>query len=187
MSVSEQWSPYDAELRVLIRLLADAPPGPTIEVGCHCGRTTAQLAAVCAERGAPVIAIDPWIGVDGEDTYVRFLANTSAFRNVTVMRARSDDALPTLPAGRASFAFIDGDHSYEQTLRDLQNADRCLAPGGVLAVHDIFSPAHPGVGRAWAEFAGGRAVHSFRYEPSVEEQQLHQNDRVCGLGWVFVG
>jgi predicted O-methyltransferase YrrM len=186
MTADVQWSPYDAELRVLTRLLANAPPGPAIEIGCYRGRTTAHLAAICAERDESLIAIDPWIDMGGDDTYARFVENTRAFRNLVVVRARSDEALPALPARRASFAFVDGDHSYEQTLRDLQNAYTCLALGGVLAVHDVFSPAHPGTGRAFAEFARGRPAHSFRYEPSAQEQQLHQNDRVCGLGWVFV-
>jgi predicted O-methyltransferase YrrM len=186
MTADEKWSLYGPELHRLADLLVRAPPGLAVEVGCYRGRTTAKLAAICAARGAPLLAVDPWCGASGDETYDCFLGNTREFHNIVVTRARSDEVLPLLAAGRAGFVFVDGDHSYEQTLRDLENGYRLLGPGGILAVHDIFSPAHPGAGRAFTEFTSGRASEFLRYRPSTAEQALHSNDSECGLGWIVV-
>jgi predicted O-methyltransferase YrrM len=186
MTVDAKWSLYEPELHRLADLLVRAPRGLAIEVGCYRGRTTAKLAAMCAKRGTALLAVDPWCDVSGDETYNCFLENTREFHNLVVMRLRSDEVLPFLPAGRAGFVFVDGDHSYGQTLRDLENGYRLLGPGGILAVHDIFSPAHPGAGRAFTEFTRGGASEFLRYKPSTEEQALHSNDSECGLGWIVV-
>src|SRR5215213_406249 len=36
--------------------------------------------------------------------------------------------------------FIDGFHTEEQTLRDIQNSYRCLASGGIVVIHDCMPP-----------------------------------------------
>lgn len=36
--------------------------------------------------------------------------------------------------------FIDGDHTEEQVLRDIRNALVCLAPGGIIVLHDCMPP-----------------------------------------------
>ncbi len=41
--------------------------------------------------------------------------------------------------GPLAFALIDGDHSYEQTSRDLMNVDRHLVLGGLVFMHDTAS------------------------------------------------
>ena len=54
--------------------------------------------------------------------------------------------------------YIDGDHSYEQCLRDIYNAWKFLKPGGLLIGHDIihkgnFIPNNDcGVAQAFAEY-----------------------------------
>jgi SAM-dependent methyltransferase len=47
--------------------------------------------------------------------------------------------------GKIDLAFIDGDHSVNGCLTDLENCARLLAPGGVLAVHDYDEFNNPGV------------------------------------------
>jgi predicted O-methyltransferase YrrM len=34
--------------------------------------------------------------------------------------------------------FIDGDHSYEQSLKDIKNALNCLSPNGLIVCHDCY-------------------------------------------------
>ena len=39
--------------------------------------------------------------------------------------------------GPISFAYIDGDHTYEQSMRDFENVDRFLLPGGFIVLDDF--------------------------------------------------
>ena len=49
------------------------------------------------------------------------------------------------------FIFIDGYHSFEQTLNDLENYWPLLRLGGILMLDD-YVDAYPGVKQAWDEF-----------------------------------
>jgi Methyltransferase domain len=42
----------------------------------------------------------------------------------------------TTLGGPISLAYIDGDHTYEQSLRDFENVDRFLLPGGFIIFDD---------------------------------------------------
>lgn len=51
----------------------------------------------------------------------------------------SDAFFASLPREEAfDLIFIDGDHHHEQVVRDIDNALRHLAPGGVLVMHDCL-------------------------------------------------
>jgi len=52
-----------------------------------------------------------------------------------------------------SFVYIDGDHSFNAVLFDMINWYEKLAPGGILAGHDLFAPELCGVTNAVVEFA----------------------------------
>lgn len=60
---------------------------------------------------------------------------------------------------RCKLAFIDGDHSYEAVIADIEAAERFLVPGGWLCFDDAFS-CYDGVDRAILE----RVVTSGRYD-----------------------
>ncbi|HYX26801.1 MAG TPA: class I SAM-dependent methyltransferase [Thermoanaerobaculia bacterium] len=186
-----QWSVYPGELKVLAELLWSSPGDFAVEVGCFRGRTTVFLANLCRCLGKTLIAIDPWDDTpagSGDEIYQIFSAQIAPVRDcVTVIRSRSDDALARLPpaaAGRCGFILIDGDHSDPQPLLDMRNYYPLLCPGGVMAVHDVFSPNWSDVGRAFEEFTVDKDTYYFRYVPGDEEQRRHRNDRLCGLGWV---
>jgi hypothetical protein len=46
------------------------------------------------------------------------------------------------PDDRFDVIFIDGLHSFDQTLRDLLNAILCLAPGGLILLDDVIPPSY---------------------------------------------
>lgn len=48
--------------------------------------------------------------------------------------------------------FIDGDHSYEGCMADMQDYASLLMPGGYMVMHDYISPKYPGVKKATDEF-----------------------------------
>jgi len=54
---------------------------------------------------------------------------------VILLKMKSDDALNSVP-DQIDFVFIDGDHSEDQVLRDIENWQQKLKPRSILAGHD---------------------------------------------------
>ena len=190
---AQRWSTYSAERAVLFDLLRKAPGNYAVEIGCFRGATTAKLACHCASSGKRLIAIDPWCGDishHAEDDFCMFReAIERHAETVITIRARSDEVLEKLPEdaiGGCGFVFVDGDHRYEQVLRDMAISQTLCCPGGVVVVHDVFSGNHPGVRRAFDEFTVRLSTYLFRHVPSDEERLTRDNDRTCGLGWFYV-
>ena len=72
--------------------------------------------------------------------------------------------------------FVDGDHSYDQSMRDIENAYQHVSSGGIILVHDVnpateqaASPTQAQKGtewngevyRAWAKIRGGITEYSY--------------------------
>jgi hypothetical protein len=53
--------------------------------------------------------------------------------------------------GPISFAYIDGDHTYEQSMRDFENVDRFLLPGGFIVLDDSADGSEWGSNRTARE------------------------------------
>ena len=88
-------------------------------------------------------------------------------------------AVEKLLAGRKlDFIMIDGDHSYEGVRQDFEMYSRLLAPGGMIALHDVVeNRGDPSidVSRFWAEIAA-------RYD---SEEIVHDvNQGRLGIGLV---
>jgi len=60
--------------------------------------------------------------------------------------------------GRPQFIYVDGNHSYEAVVADLEAWWPLVEPTGILAGHDFDSERHPGVVRAVEEFAARHGV-----------------------------
>jgi predicted O-methyltransferase YrrM len=154
--------------------LIDAAKGKKliVEVGSWKGRSTKALALSCA--GA-VYAVDHWEGSEDErfasqneavrigadlmlDIFKKNLAPEIASGKVIPIQADSEEAMPLVEkalAGRkADMVFLDGDHRYEPTKRDIENYRKFLEPGGLLCGHDYWHD-HPGVVQAVNETVPG--------------------------------
>lgn len=69
-------------------------------------------------------------------------------RKVTIIRAHSEDWHPDWPALRGvSFAFIDGNHSFQIAKGDFTLCSQMVRPGGVVAMHDYGEGNNPDVKR----------------------------------------
>ena len=94
-----------------------------VEIGSWKGRSTFVLCAGCQGM---VYSIDPhtWghIRPGGvPDTYKEFMANLAQFNNITALRMTSEEAAANgLIPPRVEMVFIDGDHTKEMFLKDLQ-------------------------------------------------------------------
>lgn len=99
-----------------------------LEVGSWKGRSTHALLSGCT---GPVFAVDHWLGSPTErdtvhkealerDVYQEFLGNVGHFSNLRVIKRDSVDASAAFEDHSLDMVFIDGDHSYDGCLRDIQ-------------------------------------------------------------------
>jgi predicted O-methyltransferase YrrM len=146
-----------------------AAAGPVLEVGSYCGKSTLYLVAGARAAGVPppgVITIDHHRGseehqpgweyhepdlVDPEagriDTLPRLratLAAAGAEDDVVAIVGRSAD-VARLWRTPLAMVFIDGGHTDAAAQSDYDGWAPHVAPGGALAIHDVFpDPADGG-------------------------------------------
>jgi hypothetical protein len=104
-----------------LRRLADY-----LEIGVYKGETFFGL------RAARKVAVDPGFAFDVKEARK---AAKGEFHQV-----ESDEYFGTLISPDDAFhvIFIDGLHTFEQTLRDFTNAIACLKPGGAIVIDDVW-------------------------------------------------
>jgi len=140
--------------------------GAIVEIGSWKGKSTIMLAyGSIAGNGNKVYAIDPHTGrpdVPEEylkiDTFQEFQNNikNAGVSNVVVpIVKKSEDAISDVTEP-VSMLFIDGDHSYESTLKDLELWYPKLVDGGVVAFHDTLSK----------QLGVKKVVEKYVYKPS---------------------
>ena len=103
-----------------------------LEIGVHTGVLFTHVRARRKVGVDPVRAVPGWRWWLHPNTAVRgsFVATTS------------DEYFAALaPATRFDVVFVDGEHTYEQSLRDVENALAHLSPDGVVLVHDCNPPS----------------------------------------------
>ena len=139
--------------RALYHLVRGLRPARVLEVGTHIGASTAHIAAALranAAEGAPaplLTTVDiqdvndpvarPWEGFGSPlapAEIVRRLGMTDRVRFV------ASPSLSYLATTTETFdlIFLDGDHSAATVYQEVPAALRCLAPGGVILLHDYF-------------------------------------------------
>jgi predicted O-methyltransferase YrrM len=161
------------------RAAVESVPGlPFLEVGSYCGRSTVWLGAAARESGTVVFAVDHHYGSEenqpGWEWHDRSLVDPETGRldtlphfRRTIRRAGLDDVViavvgesPTVArAWRTplAFLFVDGGHGVEPARLDYELWTPHVAPGGTLAIHDVFpDPAD-----------GGRPPYEEIYLPAV--------------------
>lgn len=125
---------YESEARLLWESI-NSTQGDILEVGSYHGRSTVLLAAT----GRAVHAVDPFDNFDSDDptgdsTYKKFMDNVFHSRclmNVHLHRKKVEEWFPTT---RFGFAYLDGDHTYEGTLLQIEKATDVGAK--VCCIHD---------------------------------------------------
>lgn len=158
--------PPDEGLVLYEAALSLAAPGPLLEVGSYCGKSAVYLGAAARARGRLLFAVDHhrgseenqpgWEHHDPElvDPDRRVMDTLPFFRR-TVRGAGLEDTVVAVvgdsPAVAAAWAtplamvFIDGGHGPEPAHADYEGWAPHVAPGGLLAIHDVFrDPADGG-------------------------------------------
>lgn len=135
---------------------AHLAPGPVCEIGVWEGRYLSLLSFLPATPQR-VLAIDPlYHGGDRDAQLKRLQHNIATYARrpdlVTLLERDSKEVTPdailaTLGA-KCQFVSVDGDHTMEGALHDLQIAEAITAEGGIVALDDIPNFSCPGVTEA---------------------------------------
>jgi predicted O-methyltransferase YrrM len=145
---------------------AYAPRGPILEIGSYCGKSTIYLAAAARAAGQQVVTVDHHRGSEEHqpgweyhdprlvdpatgrlDTLPSLRATLAAAgleEHVVVVVGRSAD-VAELWGTLLGLVFIDGGHTEAAAVTDYESWAPWVAPGGALAIHDVFpDPADGG-------------------------------------------
>src|SRR5256714_14837150 len=152
----------EREARFLMLAAAAAPAdGAIVEIGSFKGRSTVGLAYVARRYGlGSVVAIDPHTSPSTTDPDLGSGSSSYDDFQDTLRRADVADAVDCRRAvsqevardwsGPIRLLWIDGDHLYEAVKRDLALFRPYLAPGAIVAMHDVLG-TWPGPLRAFVE------------------------------------
>lgn len=131
---------------------------PLLEVGTYCGRSTILLADAARAAGVTALTVDHHRGSEEQqpgwdyhdpetvDPEIGLMDTLPAFRR-TLFRAGLEEHVVAL-VGRSpqvaavwgtplGFVFVDGGHTDEHATADYEGWAPHVAPGGLLAIHDV--------------------------------------------------
>lgn len=171
--------------------------GPFLEIGGYCGKSALYLGAAAREAATLLFSIDHHRGSEehqpGEEYFDPELYDDIAgavdtlpvFRRTIYAAGLEESVVPlvgksgeiarywTTPLG---FVFIDGGHSMVAAQADYDGWSPRVAPGGILAIHDVFPDPADG-GRPPYEI-WKQAVQSGKFEPVERIKTLEVLRRV---------
>jgi predicted O-methyltransferase YrrM len=139
---------------------------PVLEIGTYCGRSTILLADAARQAGTVVVTVDHHRGSEEQqpgweyhdpalvDPHTGLMDTVPHFRrtlhaagleeHVVAVVGRSPQ-VAALWSRPFSLVFIDGGHTDEHAGADYEGWAPRVAPGGLLAIHDVFpDPADGG-------------------------------------------
>ena len=166
--------------------------GPLLEVGTYCGKSAVYLGAAARAAGTVLFTVDHHRGSeenqagwehhdpDLADPHTERLETLPTFRR-TIRDAGLDDVViavvgesPVVArhwATPCSLVFIDGGHGAEPARADFEGWTPKVAPGGWLAIHDVFEDP----------VDGGQAPYEEIYRPAVQSGRFREVQRAGSL------
>jgi predicted O-methyltransferase YrrM len=136
-----------------------------VEVGAWCGKSTVYLGAAAAMRDGVVLSVDHhrgseeqqagWPHHDPEvvdpatgriDTLPHFrrTIEQAGLEGVVIAVVGDSPVVASLLRGPLAMCFIDGGHGKEPAWADYRSWSLLVAPGGLLAIHDVFPDPEAG-------------------------------------------
>lgn len=165
------------ELLCVLMLARHRNPKGILEIGTYFGTTTYNLALNLPHTRIHTVDLDPNLASGGEmdeatqhevqpglalpadDFHLirkrrlgEDFLNTPEARRITQHLGDSAKVDLSAAAGKVTFCFIDGSHTYEYAQNDTRRAVELLPSQGTLVWHDC-SPSHPGVMKWLREMA----------------------------------
>lgn len=140
-----------------IRLL-DRPPEHVAEIGSYCGGSTVVIgrAARARNTACKVYAIDPFefhedrYKYNYEEKFDQNVREWDLGGTISKVKQQSADAAKAWKHP-LDFLYIDGDHSYEAVIADIENFVPLVKEGSLFAFHDYKPVGKDGVRQAVEE------------------------------------
>jgi predicted O-methyltransferase YrrM len=141
-------NPWMAERETLWLIEQAKPSSFVAEIGCWAGLTTVNVAS---QTSATYYCVDTWPDADKNTDkaitwelshhengwlYSLFLSNTSALKNIKVVRLPSTAAATFLSHVEFDMVFIDADHTYQSCYDDICAWAPLVKKDGLLCGHD---------------------------------------------------
>ena len=149
-----------------VAALAAVGTAPMLEIGSYCGKSALYLGAAARDAGRVLFALDHHRGseenqagwehhdADLVDPDLELLDTLGTFRStvhgaglerVVVALVGHSEVVAPVWGSPLALLFIDGGHGSEPAHRDFELWTPHVAPGGTLAIHDVFpDPADGG-------------------------------------------
>lgn len=124
-----------------------------LEIGCASGELAATLNIT---RG---------MGVD-INTHPDWEVYSKRHEHLSYIQSPSDVYFANNPE-KFGLIFIDGDHSFEQVMKDVSNSLECLQDGGLICMHDTYPPTIEHTHPSWSGTAYKAAI-LLRQDPGLE-------------------
>lgn len=184
----------EQELNALVTMTKRAVtrrPGPLLEIGSYCGKSTIALGWVAQQANTLCVTVDHHRGsiemkppfpfadptlydpvlerMDSLSTLVDTVELAQLGKSVALFVGSSQLANVAL-ASQFSVVFIDGGHDPVSEWLDYDYFAKRVAPGGLLAIHDVFERAEDG-GRPPYEIMVA-ALHSGDFELTGRQGSL---------------
>lgn len=133
------------QAQLLFRLALWLKPKSVLELGCSLGITTSYLAAALPKTPITTVEGCPKIASVARSTFDKL-----GRKNITQEVGNFDDILPRLiQQSQYDFVFLDGNHSYDATMRYVNLLLSQNTPPSVIVLDDIYWSK--GMTRAWKE------------------------------------
>jgi predicted O-methyltransferase YrrM len=180
-----------------------ASVGPLLEIGSYCGKSAVYLGAAARAGGTVLFTVDHhrgseenqrgWEHHDPDVVDPRTgRIDTLPFFRRTIEDAGLEETVIAVVGHSATVAthwrtpvglvFVDGGHGAGPAHADYGGWARHVAPGGLLAVHDVFPDPAEGGRPPYEVYLRALASGAFGEEPGLGEGSLRVLRRV-GEGW----
>ena len=146
--------------------LAGAAAGPLLEVGSYCGKSAVDLGAAARATGTVLVTVDHHRGSEenqagwehhdatvvdprtGRMDTLPFLRRTiedAGLEDVVIAVVGQSTTVAAVWGRPLGLLFVDGGHALDVAMADYDAWASHVAPGGLLAIHDVFpDPADGG-------------------------------------------
>jgi predicted O-methyltransferase YrrM len=169
-------------------LAAGSGLGPLLEVGTYCGKSAVYLGFAARQAGALLFTVDHHRGSEenqaGWEHHDASLVARDSGRMDTLPAARRAieqaglEETVVLVVGRSTavagwwaaplaLLFIDGGHGEEVAWADYRAWTPKVAPGGLLAIHDVFPDPADGGRPPYEIYCAAVASGAFRDQPEL--------------------
>lgn len=168
------------------------PGAPLLEVGSYCGKSSIYLGAAAQQADTVLVAIDhhrgseenqpgwewhepdlvdPELGVMDTLPWFRRTVHSAGLERSVVAVVGDSPTVARFWSTPCALVFIDGGHGEEPAALDYELWTPHVAPGGLLAIHDVFpDPAQ-----------GGRPPYERIYLPALQSGRFTEVDSVGSL------